>query len=287
VFSKYEYPPGPGNQVSEPAVNRENSLGEPFYDLNGNGIYEPDIDSFVCALHDSINQDLNRNNQYDGPEDPWEPGIPFDDLNGNGEYDGGPDTFAYFTGIPFCDHNNNGIRDTNLHARYGIFRFQCERLESRNFLCNVETFWNDRYEWISDSGSTYNIYLQNVPITVPLLLSDSGIGLKLSSLKLHILDKGPIRELIDEECIAEFYGQPVMFKKSVQVGQMLIIDNITYRNLVFVSFEHPDMICEFYFSHEHGFLGFGWNRKGGDDMYYCYFHRILGRDHSLALPMSQ
>lgn len=287
VFSKYEYPPAPDNRVSEPAVDWENSLGEPYFDLNGNGIYEPDIDSFVTALDPDENQDLNRNNQYDGPDDPWEPGIPFDDLNGNGEYDGRPDTFSYFPGIPFCDHNSNGIRDTDLHASYGIFCFQCERLESGDFLCDVETFWNDRYKWTSDSGSTYNIYLQDIPITVPMLLSDSGIGLNSSSLKLHILDKGPIRGLIDEEYTGEFYGQPAIFKKSIQVSQMLIIDNVKYRNLVFARFEHPEIICEFYFSQEHGFLGFGWNRYGGDEMHYCYFHRQLGRDHPPVLPMKE
>lgn len=57
------------------------NLGEPFEDNNGNGIYDIGIDHFDATM------DLNRNGRYDGPYDPWTPGIPYEDRNDNGQYD--------------------------------------------------------------------------------------------------------------------------------------------------------------------------------------------------------
>ena len=76
------------NQRSaEPFIDGDSVIGEPFSDLNGNNIYEPGIDGFVIALDPDVNQDLNHNGRYDGPLQPWSPGIPFLDKNGNGQID--------------------------------------------------------------------------------------------------------------------------------------------------------------------------------------------------------
>lgn len=94
----------------EPYIDGDSSLGEPFIDVNKDGIYEEGIDRFITALDPARNMDLNRNNRYDGPNDPWVPGIPYIDYNGNGVYDA-PNN-RYDPGEPYTDINKNGKHDT-------------------------------------------------------------------------------------------------------------------------------------------------------------------------------
>ncbi|MGB5139115.1 MAG: carboxypeptidase regulatory-like domain-containing protein, partial [Candidatus Zixiibacteriota bacterium] len=70
--------------VAEPYTDGDLVLGEPFTDVNLNGVYDAGIDIFTMAVDPAVNQDLNRNSRYDSPTDPWLPGTPFRDLNGNG-----------------------------------------------------------------------------------------------------------------------------------------------------------------------------------------------------------
>lgn len=93
----------------EPYIDGDSSLGEPFTDINRNGVYDPGVDLFITAMDPAINQDLNRNNRYDGPNDPWEPGIPYIDFNGNHVYDG--KNSQYDPGEPYIDINKNGVHD--------------------------------------------------------------------------------------------------------------------------------------------------------------------------------
>jgi len=127
----------------EPVVNWEKSLGEPFTDINGNGVYDPGIDEFIMCLDIDSNQDLNRNNKYDGPDDPWQPGIPFDDIDGNGVFRQNPDDpyINYEAGLPFADFNLNGQRDSAL----GFFTalMEASGIKPRR----------DRLAYISDIGS--------------------------------------------------------------------------------------------------------------------------------------
>lgn len=95
-----------GYDRMEPYVDGDINLGEPFFDYNNDGVYQPGIDGWVRAVDPQINQDLNRNSQYDGPDSPWGPGIPYQDLNGNGIYDA-PNN-RYDIGEPFVDVNGNG-----------------------------------------------------------------------------------------------------------------------------------------------------------------------------------
>ena len=101
----------------EPFVRGDSVIGEPFIDVNGNGVYDPGLD-----IWDRLTMDLNRNGQYDGPNDAWEPGIPFEDRNGNGLFDDPSATTNYTPGDPFIDLNGNGIWDPGGSAsflRYG------------------------------------------------------------------------------------------------------------------------------------------------------------------------
>jgi len=93
----------------EPYTDGDLSLGEPFIDINRNGVYDLGVDRFITALDPSVNMDLNRNNRYDGPFDTWEPGIPYIDYNGNGIYD--PANNRYDPGEPYYDINKNGRHD--------------------------------------------------------------------------------------------------------------------------------------------------------------------------------
>jgi hypothetical protein len=89
------------DSVAEPFIDGDINVGEPFLDMNDNGIYDEGIDSF------DVTMDLNENGKYDGPNDPWTPGIPYDDRNGNGEYD--PPNGEWDEGEYFTDLDGNGI----------------------------------------------------------------------------------------------------------------------------------------------------------------------------------
>ena len=95
--------------AEEPYFDGDLSLGEPFVDINRNGIYDPGVDRFITALDPELNMDLNRNNEYDGPDAPWEPGIPYIDRNNNGIFDA-PNN-RYDPGEPYVDVNKNGQHD--------------------------------------------------------------------------------------------------------------------------------------------------------------------------------
>jgi len=90
--------------VEEPYVDGDSIIGEPFYDLNWNDVFDYGID-----YQDLNTQDLNVNGMYDGPGSIWEPGIPFVDRNGNGYYDFPNE--RYDEGEEYTDVNGNGVHD--------------------------------------------------------------------------------------------------------------------------------------------------------------------------------
>ncbi|KAA3633932.1 MAG: TonB-dependent receptor, partial [Calditrichaeota bacterium] len=96
------------NSTPEPYTDGDIVVGEPFTDLNGNGVYDAGVDLFIRSINED-NMDLNHDGFYNGPDDVWQDGIPFIDLNGNGLYDY-PDG-KYNTGEPFVDQNDNGKWD--------------------------------------------------------------------------------------------------------------------------------------------------------------------------------
>ncbi|MBD3234592.1 MAG: TonB-dependent receptor [candidate division Zixibacteria bacterium] len=99
----------------EPFIDGDIIIGEPYIDINRNHIYDEGVDIFTAA------DDLNGNGKYDGPNDPWTPGVPYQDLNRNGEYD--PPDQIYNPGEPYTDMNNNGRWDgTDLFFDYGFDR---------------------------------------------------------------------------------------------------------------------------------------------------------------------
>ncbi len=97
------------DNLVEPYTDGDVNLGEPFDDLNGNGVYDEGIDRWMGSFDPTRNQDLNNNGKYDGPDDPWTRGIPYIDLNANGIYD--PPNRYYDKGEPFVDLNGNNKWD--------------------------------------------------------------------------------------------------------------------------------------------------------------------------------
>ncbi len=114
---RYDPERGPVMNIDQPEPYRDGdvNLGEPFVDVNLNGVFDQGIDVFICSPNPATNMDLNHNSKYDSSFDPWSPGMPFKDLNGNGLYD--PANGSYDIGEPFVDVNGNGKWD----ARDGFY----------------------------------------------------------------------------------------------------------------------------------------------------------------------
>jgi len=104
------YDPERGDPIREdhpePFIDGDRSLGEPYTDINNNGVRDDWLPGYEFG---EPWQELNHNGAYDGPDDPWLAGIPYVDLNGNGIYD--PPNFIYDLGEPFTDMNGNGKWD--------------------------------------------------------------------------------------------------------------------------------------------------------------------------------
>lgn len=107
------------NDIPESFIDGDRSLGEPFVDVNKNGVYDDTTKTPLGGFGEPFS-DLSGDGQYQGPNDTWVPGVPFEDLNGNGVFDlgGTIPSGAYSTidndydlGEPFNDVNGNGIRD--------------------------------------------------------------------------------------------------------------------------------------------------------------------------------
>lgn len=88
-----------GIDFAEPYVDGDINLGEPYVDVNKNGVYEFGEDY----------EDLNYNGKYDGPNDSWSPGVPFLDRNENGTFDLPNGTWD--PGEYYVDLNQNGKWD--------------------------------------------------------------------------------------------------------------------------------------------------------------------------------
>ncbi|MEE8578083.1 MAG: TonB-dependent receptor, partial [candidate division Zixibacteria bacterium] len=95
-------------RTPEPYIDGDLVIGEPFIDINGNDFYDPGVDIFIMTVGDD-NMDLNHDGKHNGPNEPWEPGIPYLDRNRNGLYDA--PNFQYDSGEQFTDVNGNGIWD--------------------------------------------------------------------------------------------------------------------------------------------------------------------------------
>ena len=105
-----------GEDRAEPYIDGDLSLGEYFYDKNGNGVYDEGVDGWNPI------DDRDHNGRYTGPDEPWADGIDFIDYNGNGRYDAPNQRYDY--GEEYYDANGNGRWDnTDQFLDYGYDRW--------------------------------------------------------------------------------------------------------------------------------------------------------------------
>lgn len=104
----------PNNDKAESYTDGDKCLGEPFTDVNGDGVYDLGVeDRFISNCGDPTNQDYNCNGGWDGPNDcgivPVIAGKHYIDYNKNGKYD--EVNAKYDPGEPYADLNGNGRWD--------------------------------------------------------------------------------------------------------------------------------------------------------------------------------
>lgn len=107
------------NDTPESFVDGDVSLGEPYTDVNRNGVWDGPQVIPGYALGEPY-EDLSYDGKHQGPSDAWRPGVPFQDLNGNGLFDPGGAPVSgswsindddYQLGEPFYDLNGDGVRN--------------------------------------------------------------------------------------------------------------------------------------------------------------------------------
>lgn len=269
----------------EPVLNREQSLGEPFTDVNGNGVYDEGEDIFIMSANPSVNQDIDRNSTYTGPNDPWSPGIPFDDIDGDGEYDeDNLDRHSYEPGKPFCDLNLNGKRDSLLKTEFYICYPTLVRYRDSSVIRLVRNQYSFRFN--SDSNLTYDIdYSPNGGYT----LYDNSFVFKNESFEIHgfihgsefiipVINTGTIKTgtYADTSVIRTPYWFDVLdeynslsneysFTKSVIPDTSITVNDVSYENALvikmndfrFIESGQPSSLnIEFYLSRDYGILGY-------------------------------
>lgn len=295
----------------EPVVNWEQSLGEPFTDVNGNGVFDPGIDGFITCLSPDSNQDLNRNNKYDGPDDPWEPGIPFDDIDGNGLFRQNPNNpyINYETGLPFADFNLNGQRDSAL----GFFTALTEFKATVGLDGSIWYRTGPRppgvyfgYRFLSDSGRVYDLsYLASSDIQdiVDFVATDSGLlyraapGIYWNVIPLIVLDTGEVVDGAVNEILVDYPEDPfndtLRFTRTVAYDTSLIVYGYSFPHIIKVSLDAGVIGCDFYLSLERRLLGYGqWIADTTPESYgrssaYYYYVDSLEKTDSIFLPMTR
>lgn len=286
----------------------EEVFGEPYIDFNGNHVYDEGIDFFFITS-DSTNMDLNHNGRWDGPDDPWLPGMPFDDLDGNGVPRQGevPYMRLYAEGAPFCDFNGNGVWDSLPQFAYDMVR--CS-VSTGTDSSEVYNYWykHSAYYFISDSGRWYALpsydfyqdsYFQETQAShISFELTDSGlVYTPQHQLHFHVLDTGatPVNTPISDSGypVGSNMG-PITFTKEVTVGEHLELDGTIYDDVIIVRFFDPssnyywydETLWEFYFTRELGFLGIAFKPFYQDDVQRYFFHRRFDPD-TIPLPMTR
>ena len=267
----------------EPVLDWEKSLGEPFIDNNGNGIFDNGIDEFTmcdCAQ----NMDLDHNGRYTGPDDAWEPGIPFDDINGNGEFDYKNYNYSwdYSPGEPFADYNDNGVWDENPEFAYTVIGLVQYENDLGDKLTTIGRHIIDSLYFISDSGITYEIPFVNNGFSgkqsFTFTQRDSGLYFSylgdtnlVAGREFFVIDTGDIEPGIEYHRLVKSTDYYILYyDRTVETGVELNVDGKTYTDLLHIIFNNPDAstpegyytevfegtFYEFYFSRTKGMIGF-------------------------------
>ncbi|MFH1688116.1 MAG: carboxypeptidase-like regulatory domain-containing protein [bacterium] len=197
----------------EPFVDGDSIIGEDFVDLNGNNTYDEGVDIFVMSAGPD-NMDINDNGKYDGPNDIWQPGIPYLDRNGNGIYD--YPNAQYELGEPFTDVNGNGVYDDggsknflspNNHLENALWHFH----STDTYRGELKTFWQLGSHELKGGFSIQKDYLKFREIEQPYYpynsRSDGG----------PYPDRGAFRDMFDYEP----WKGTVYFRDKLEYGSMI------------------------------------------------------------------
>lgn len=255
---------------TEVFVDGEYNMGERFTDVNGNGVYDIGIDIF-----NRMEDDLNRNGMYDGPDDPWSPGVPFDDLDGDGEYRS--PNMLYDVGELFCDLNGNGVRDDG-----GRYLVRWIRLEETN---SSVTWCYEAYDSVarfrSDSGVFYCAPIRSTDTwdyqrwqrrqytDWTFTTSDSGLTWDYPDKHTSLLVLGSDSTPADTKRVVIQNGHPAAdsasFRRTVALDAELEISGVLFSDLLSITFDDcwlnndpnrnvSHIFWEFYFSRDLGFV---------------------------------
>ena len=295
-FSKRDYF-GSASKIPEPIVNWEQSLGEPFTDVNGNGVYDSTVDTFVMSPDPDHNQDLNQNGRYDGPDDPWTPGIPFDDIDGNGEFrpDPGDHISGYVLGMPYADFNRDHTHDGDLKAIYGVMQWQTGSWYYGIKLHSLASCADAVYRFVSDSGLNYDLPFRFDPIMNPLADLDSGLFVEVGSNLIPLIRPGMIVPEERIEIVKDAYPNALTFYRTTTIGDSLMIDGAVYTGLVKVILEDLDERFIFYFARSTGAFAYEyWRDRSATPGTWIdfsqtveYYHRRLTSTTPMIFPTTR
>lgn len=283
IFSRLDYPSS-NSKIPEPLVNWEQSMGEPFTDSNGNGVYDEGVDSY---------QDLNDNGIYDGPNDPWTPGIPFDDIDGNGEFreDPGDHISNYQLGLPYADFNENHIHDGDLKAVYGIMKWVKGTWNYGLPAYYLTAADNAVYRFVSDSGLNYDLPFSFTPTMFALIVEDDGLYYRLDPNPVRVLNTGKI-EAESQTSVKGSQASPDQFKRTITLNASLTIDGQVYGDLIKSTIEDSDDRYIFYFAREKGVIAYEYRHStSGDWTTFTrrteFYFRPLPSSHTLLFPTTR
>ena len=283
----------PLEPMNEAYLNWEQSFGEPYIDLNGNGIFDVTVDSLI---------DLNGNAIYDSPESTWTVGIPFDDINGDGVCQQWPGSIhtAFQSQLPYADYNLNQIRDSVTEYRYTMARMRRSNFSSQGPLFGYFVV-DSTHHFLSDSGIHYylphNPILSDVPVgSFNLQISDTAFHFYGNGVQLEVFKRGVITQNVWEEYVVlqSWWPDQTIMTRSIETDASLTIDDTVYHQLVHVRFDNgrrmdpvpydptPSYFYDFYFAAGRGLLSISWL-----DRFTMGSYIYNNRYDTLPLPMTR
>lgn len=299
-----------GGANTEPYLDGDYIIGEPFIDQNGNGVYDNGVDIFIMCACDS-NQDLNRNGRHDGPDDPYTTGTPYDDLNADGTYSAPNGT--YEVGEPFYDYDGDSTRDANslqtmLHnvVKAGV-------VESAATATVFQFYYRDSlFAFVSDSGRKYvwpqrSAFYWNPDTDYYRRYSDLAFTFNAAGLewtregmvRLLVAERGPIVPGAARVPVAWLDASVGIYDTVTMVRSVEVLPappevGGTAGEVLEIRFDTPlfddsavapytaEAYFEFYFSADYGFGGVEYNSA---DFTGIHLRHIEARHDSLPLPM--
>lgn len=296
LFSKRDYI-GSLNKIPEPLVNWEQSFGEPFFDVNGDGVYDPAVDSFVISADPNFNQDLNGNGYYDSPDSAWSEGIPFDDIDSDGTFDpdSGNHTTGYQPGLPYADFNLNHIHDGDLKAVYGIQRWSSGPWNDGSTAYYLTAREEAVYRFVSDSNLVYDLRFWFQSTMNALIPKSDALYYRFNQYLVPILPNGVQVEESGRKLVISDAQGSITFDRSITFNVALIVDNVSYLKLLEVTLENETEQYLFYFMRGVGLFAYIYRQDRSPmpgtwtDYYQAgeYYLRRYSVSHPLVFPTTR